>query len=68
MLLVLGGETLYDVASWEAPPKTFTPARPLTATQHIDFTCTYKNDTSETLTFGESAATNEMCILLGQYY
>lgn len=31
-------------------------------------TCDYDNETDQTLTFGESAATNEMCIFVGAYY
>jgi len=34
----------------------------------IHFECDYVNATSSALTFGESASTNEMCVLFGQFY
>jgi hypothetical protein len=34
----------------------------------INWTCTYDNNTGKTLTFGDSAATNEMCIYVARYY
>jgi hypothetical protein len=34
----------------------------------ISWTCTYDNQTGKTLTFGESAQANEMCIYLARFY
>jgi hypothetical protein len=34
----------------------------------IKWTCMYYNPTSQPMTFGDSAMTNDMCIYLGQYY
>ena len=34
----------------------------------IEWTCLYYNPTPQLMTFGDSAATNDMCIYLGQYY
>ena len=34
----------------------------------ISWSCTYDNQTGKTLHFGDSASTNEMCILVGIYY
>jgi hypothetical protein len=38
------------------------------STQGTTWTCSYYNDTSATLTFGDFANKNVMCIYLGQYY
>ena len=34
----------------------------------LHFECHFTNDSTDTLTFGESAFTNEMCILSARYY
>jgi hypothetical protein len=34
----------------------------------ITWTCTYNNDTGRTLTFGQSATDNEMCIYEARYF
>ena len=52
------GETLYDTTDWEEPtPVLFSPPRELSAGDPLHFECTFQNDTPNTLTFGESAAT-----------
>ena len=64
-----GGTLLYETKSWSEPaPARFNPPFRLPANQGITFTCSYVNDTSQTVTFGESALTDEMCILGGIYY
>jgi hypothetical protein len=63
-----GGEHVFETDDWETAPHRFDPARVFSATDQFDFTCEYLNDTSTPLTFGESAANNEMCILGAQYY
>ena len=64
-----GGTTLYETTNWADPPfKTFDPPLPLAQGTGITFACDYDNPTSQTLTFGESAATNEMCIFSARYY
>ncbi len=40
----------------------------MAANQGISWTCKYYNDTTGTLTFGDSAKSNVMCIYMGQYY
>ena len=40
----------------------------LTAGTTITWACTYDNPSTKTLTFGESAATNEMCIFPGEFF
>jgi hypothetical protein len=44
-----------------------TPVK-MTAAQSITWDCKYNNTTGTTLTFGDSAQTNVMCIYIGQYY
>jgi hypothetical protein len=44
-----------------------TPVK-MTATQSITWDCQYNNTTGATLTFGDSARSNVMCIYIGQYY
>jgi hypothetical protein len=64
-----GGTELYETKGWSDPvPKRFDPPFPLPANQAVTFTCSYVNDTAQTITFGESAVTNEMCILGAIYY
>ncbi|MGH7437682.1 MAG: hypothetical protein ACRENE_18545, partial [Polyangiaceae bacterium] len=77
-----GGKTIYTETNWDSPnifihspnmpePGTATGTQsliPMTNTQSITWDCTYTNDTGATLTFGDSANKNVMCIYLGQYY
>jgi hypothetical protein len=59
----------YQTSDWaQAPTRTLSPALQVAAGQMITWSCTFNNMTSSTLVFGESAQTNEMCILSGQYY
>ena len=64
------GRQIYENTNWEEPKLAlFTP--PLLAASPNDglrITCEYKNDTENTLTFGESALLNEMCFLWAYYY
>jgi hypothetical protein len=65
----LDGKHFYSTESWDHPDqRIFDP--PLHAPQgtRLDFQCTYTNDGPTTLTFGESADTNEMCVMLLNYY
>jgi hypothetical protein len=63
------GETLYETETWDEPePGYFDPVREISAGDALHFECTFQNDTEETLTFGESAASNEMCILVASFY
>ena len=60
---------LYTTDSWDNAPQTaFTPPVQLPTGTKITWSCTIDNTTNNTLTFGESAGTNEMCIFDGQYY
>lgn len=59
--------TIYETNDWEVPPHRFDPPVQVHANDRVGYTCTWVNDTSETLVFGESAAKNEMCLLAYQY-
>jgi len=63
------GTQLYETKSWtDATPVRFNPPFALPANQGVTFTCSYVNDTAVAVTFGQSALTDEMCILGGIYY
>lgn len=63
------GQLLFETDQWAEPrPWAFSPPRKLAAGSTIQVHCDYQNDTGSTLSFGESAATNEMCIFAGGYY
>jgi hypothetical protein len=63
------GQTIYQGTQWSDPvPTKFNPALVIKQGATITWACTYNNTTGMTLTFGESAATNEMCILAGIAY
>jgi hypothetical protein len=63
------GETLFQTDQWAEPmPKPYAPPLMLTAGTTISWSCTYVNDTGATLTFGESAQTNVMCISISTIY
>jgi Copper type II ascorbate-dependent monooxygenase, C-terminal domain len=62
---------LYDSTTWSEPsPRTFPDDPPVTlhSGSSITYTCTYRNPTGQTFVAGQSAATNEMCILHGMYW
>ena len=63
-------QQLYTSNTWSDPPVTewSTPAMTLQAGQQIDYACNYQNDGTTTIIQGLSAATNEMCVLVGAYY
>jgi hypothetical protein len=76
------GQVFYDEKNWNSPglfwhspgitnPATATGAPSpvqMTSSASITWSCSYYNDTGATLTFGDSAVSNVMCIYLGQYY
>jgi hypothetical protein len=63
------GVNLIDTTQWDnAPVVTYDPAVMLNPGDSITWTCTYDNTTGSTLTFGDSALKNEMCIYVGRYY
>ena len=63
------GVTLADVDTWDEPPGiVYDPPVMLNPGDKISWTCTYDNETSRTITFGESAEDNEMCIYLARFF
>lgn len=63
------GQTLYKGTDWNEPVAvTYAPAMDVAQGSIVTWSCTYDNKTGTTLTFGESANTNEMCILAGVAY
>jgi hypothetical protein len=68
-LATAAGDTLYETSNWNDPaPAQFNPPRQLHAGDPLHFECAFNNSGSTTLTFGESAQTNEMCIFVGSFY
>ena len=64
-----GGVNLIDTTQWDEPPiQAYSPAIMLNPADSITWTCTYNNETGGTLTFGDSAEKNEMCIFLARFY
>lgn len=60
---------IYQTREWNEPtPAVFAPPLHLEAGSSITFGCTWVNNSGATLTFGESAMTNEMCIFTAQFY
>jgi len=65
----VGGQMLYETDSWAEPePAFFDPARPLAGGDTLTYACSYVNNTSQPLIFGESAGNNEMCIMTAAFY
>ncbi len=63
------GQIVYAGTAWDDPePTVFSPPLALSKGTKITYVCDYKNTTAMPLTFGESAETNEMCILSGTYF
>jgi hypothetical protein len=63
------GRVIYEGTDWNEPKEaTFDPPMEIAAGTGITWSCSYNNTSNTTLTFGESAATNEMCIFSGTFY
>jgi hypothetical protein len=68
-LATAGSQTLYDGKDWDEPKEhDFSPFMHIASGTTITWACDYNNQTSNFLTFGESAQSNEMCILAGLFY
>jgi hypothetical protein len=64
-----GAQTLYETTIWDEPvPKTYDPPLVVPGNSTVTWACDYNNATTNTLTFGESAQTNEMCIFFSVFY
>jgi len=70
MTATLDGKMLYTTDQWDASPlQRFDPAVPAAMGSKLTWSSTIDNtDGTDTITFGESALTNEMSIFDGQYY
>lgn len=65
----IAGTEVYATNTWDAPkPALFSPEFVAKKGDAVTFSCTFQNDGDTTLTFGESALTNEMCIFTAQFY
>jgi hypothetical protein len=71
------GAVFYEEKQWSEPPlitagtgtnQSSLLPKAMGAGASIKWTCMYYNPTSQPMTFGDSAMTNDMCIYLGQYY
>ena len=64
------GELLYENTDWEHPPLKRFVSPPLTFGRGEGFRwqCSYANSTNKYVTFGQSAVSNEMCIVWAYYY
>ena len=65
------GSTIYEESDWSEPHQRAYPTGEeyeLHAGSHITFMCEFQNDTDNKFVFGNSAETNEMCILHGMYW
>jgi hypothetical protein len=63
------GEQVYESLDWSHPPTArFDPPRDIGPSEPLEFQCDYLNTSNSTLTFGESAEVNEMCVLYGYFY
>jgi hypothetical protein len=68
-LASMNGSTVYDTTTWSDPkPALFTPPKSYEAGDALHFECAFTNTGTTTLTFGESALTNEMCIFSASFY
>jgi hypothetical protein len=65
----VNGNVFYEEKNWDSPPLfVHSPAMTMNGSDAITWSCSYYNDTNNTLTFGDSAVNNVMCIYMGQYY
>jgi hypothetical protein len=65
----IAGETVFETTEWAEPePAYFDPPRAVSGGDPLHFGCTFVNNSSKPLTFGESADTDEMCIFGAAFY
>jgi len=64
------GELLYEYKGFDQPPFQGYSDNPIVLHpgEGVEWTCAYTNNSDKTYTFGPNAATQEHCILFGQYY
>ena len=55
--------------TWDEPASAlYSPAKAVKKGATLEFNCTFVNNSPHTLTFGESAENNEMCIFVSSFY
>ena len=65
----VAGSQVYQTTAWSEPkPALFSPPQAFHAGDPLHFACSFTNNSASTLTFGESALTNEMCIFTASFY
>jgi hypothetical protein len=66
----LNGTNIFHTNNWDEPDGAIYPSPGMAVKMGdpISWACTYDNMTNNTFTFGNSAATNEMCIFAAGYY
>jgi hypothetical protein len=66
----VGADNIFHTDNWDQPNAAFFPDPGMTVTKDspIGWSCAYNNTGSSTIHFGNSAVTDEMCILAGVYY
>jgi hypothetical protein len=66
--LETGPAAIYHNESWSEPEVGhYKPAHAFDAFDWLEFSCTWFNETSEAITYGETAD-DEMCMMFGYYY
>lgn len=65
----IGGDKVFETTTWDEPESAvFSPPKAVKGGDTLKFNCTFVNNSPNTLTFGESAETNEMCIFVSSFY
>ena len=64
------GDSLVLTQDWAhaTVSKWYSPFMNLAPGEEIYYSCNYRNDTNQTITVGESAEVNEMCMAVGYYF
>lgn len=65
----IDGAVVYQTTTWDEPaPALWDPPKAVKGGDPLHFACSFKNDSSSPLTFGESAESNEMCIFVASFF
>jgi hypothetical protein len=67
----MGTVQLVHTTNWDSPEVKLWQQAPfltLEANEHFEYTCSYKNTTSQTVTVGTSAEYNEMCMMEAYFF
>ena len=58
---------IYETNDWNSPSHKLDPPHRLHAGESLYYSCTFFNDTALPLSFGQSPANEEMCVLVFHY-